>query len=392
MINKIQTTFILVTMAIILAVFSTIFCGLSFFMDNTIQRIANENIEKTVESYNDNGFDPANPKLLPNCLLYIIETNTHSYDENAFTKKEVNEILELVTIDHVNNETVKKGNFFYPFSIIKNENAFVAINMTQSIEIMKSNTTKILIVLIVIYLILFLFVWLISYRVFAPIKKALKKQNQFISDASHELKTPIAIISANADVIKQSGENQWVDNIKSQTNRLNNLVADMLTLAKMDERDAPLYIEEFNISNVVTDTLLPFDAVAFEKNKNLIFNITPNVIYKGDKNSVKKIVNILTDNAIKHASERGDIIVELKNEDKKIIFSVYNSGCSIPDEQTEKIFERFYRGDDSRSRESGGSGLGLAIAKSIANMNKWKLNAKSKQNEYMKITLVIPQK
>ncbi len=392
MIHKMQTRFVAVTMSIIFAVFFTIYAGISLFLDNTVQRIADENIIKAIDSYDESTFNTENPKHIPNCLICILENRSVSFDENSFSEEDINEVLNMVTSTYEKNKTVRSGNFFYRFSTIKNKDVFVVINMTQNIETMKSNSTKILFILIAIFLILFFFVWLLSFSVFAPIKKSLKKQNQFISDASHELKTPIAIISANADVIKQSGENQWVDNIKSQTKRLNNLVADMLTLAKMDERNTPLNIQEFNISDAVIDVLLPFDAVAFEKNKNLIFNISPNINYKGDKNSVKKIANILTDNAIKHASEHGDIIIELKKEDKKIIFSVYNSGCSIPDEDTDKIFERFYRGDNSRSRESGGSGLGLAIAKSIADLNKWKLNAKSKMNEYMKITLTIPQK
>lgn len=392
MIHKMQTRFIAVTMSVIFVVFFIIYAGFSFFLDNTIQRIAEENIIKAIDSYDEYTFNTENPKHIPNCLICILETRSVSFDENSFSEEDVNKVLNIITSNYEKDKTVRVENFFYRFSTIKNKDVFVAMNMTKNIETMKSNSTKILFILITIFLLLFFFVWLLSFSVFAPIKKSLKKQNQFISDASHELKTPIAIISANADVIKQSGENLWVDNIKSQTKRLNNLVADMLTLAKMDERDTPLNIQEFNISDAVTEILLPFDAVAFEKNKNLIFNISPNISYKGDKNSVKKIANILTDNAIKHASDHGDIIIELKKEDKKIIFSVYNSGCSIPDEDTDKIFERFYRGDNSRSRESGGSGLGLSIAKSIADLNKWKLNAKSKVNEYMKITLTIPQK
>ncbi len=389
MIHKAQITFVAVTMAIILAVFAGIFGGFCYLMENTTVKMATQTLNITVQSYNETPLDPENPKLFPNCLIYIIDTNTVTYDEHAFSEQEIDEILNFVTNAQVTDDIIKDGTFFYTFSIIKDKTAFVAINMEHNISIMHATTNKIFVVIIFIYMLLFLFVWLVSYKVFAPMKKSLKQQKQFISDASHELKTPIAIISANADVIKQSGENPWVDNIKTQTQRLNNLVADMLTLAKMDEQNIALNVEEFNLSDVVTDTLLPFDAVAFEKNKNLILNIQSNIKYKGDKNSVKKIITILADNAIKHATINGEIVIALNYEDKKIVFSVYNSGCEIKDEDTEKIFERFYRGDNSRSRDSGGSGLGLAIAKSIATANKWKISAKSKLHEYMKIILVL---
>ena len=262
-------------------------------------------------------------------------------------------------------------------------------DVTEFLQIFESNVTNILVTLIIAYVLLFIFVYILSLSVFDPIKETLFKQKQFISNASHELKTPLTIISANAEVLKQNGDNQWIDNITSQTERLNLLVNDMLSLAKIDEAKEQLSILNFNLSEVVTNEALAFDALAFEKGKNLSLFIQPNLQYKGDIKSVKNIVNILLDNAVKHANTGGEIALYLKKDGNKTSLVVFNTGSDIPNSDSQKVFERFYRSDQSRSRESGGSGLGLSIAKGIADNNKWKITATSKYQESMTITLIL---
>ena len=234
-----------------------------------------------------------------------------------------------------------------------------------------------------------LIVWGLSAKVFEPIRYILAKQKQFISDASHELKTPVSIISANADVIKTEDNAQYVDSIKKQVERLNFLVSDLLTLARLDEGNVKRITEKFNLSDEVTQVALPFDAVAFEKGKTLECDIDPELMYEGAKDDVKKILNILLDNAVKYAQDNGNIRLSLKKIGAKYELSVYNDGSLIPESDSEKIFERFYRGDASRSRESGGNGLGLSIAKSIATANKWNISAKSVYGKSMTITLTL---
>ena len=171
---------------------------------------------------------------------------------------------------------------------------------------------------------------------------------------------------------------------------MNSLVEDMLSLAKFDEGTTKLKVEKFNLSNEVFNATLPFEVLAFEKRKKLIINVQPNIAYNGDKACVNQIVNILLDNAIKHANVDGEIVLELKKEkNKNVYLTVFNTGSDVPDQQSNKVFERFYRADSSRSRETGGSGLGLSIAKSVADMNKWKISAISKQNESMTIIVTL---
>ena len=212
----------------------------------------------------------------------------------------------------------------------------------------------------------------------------------FISDASHELKTPLTIISASTDVIRKDPVNaQWINNIKLQTQRLEGLVNDMLTLAKFDEAKFTVCPTRVNLSEVVTDCVLPFEALAYEKGKQLSLSVEKDVFANCDLNCLKKVVTILTDNAVKYAEERSIIYVSLVKEGDKAIFTTKNDGSIIHEKDSNRIFERFYRGDSSRSRESGGSGLGLSIAKSFADANKWKLSAKSVYGKTMTITLTV---
>ena len=229
----------------------------------------------------------------------------------------------------------------------------------------------------------------LSWWALKPLRTSLETQQQFFANASHELKTPVSIISANVEVISEENSSQWTSNIKSQTERMSLLIEDMLSIAKLDENNYEIFNEKLDLSQIILENALYFDTVAYEKGKTLTLNIQPNIIHTCDKNSVVKIVNTLLDNAVKHASENGEIILELKKENSKIILSVFNTGSEVPDKDSNKVFERFYRADSSRARSTGGSGLGLAIAKSISDANKWKLTAESKLNESMTITLIF---
>lgn len=199
-----------------------------------------------------------------------------------------------------------------------------------------------------------------------PLEVAFQKQKQFVADASHELKTPITVIDANIDVLLAQDnidtENlKWFGYIKNETKRMNSLVQDMLYLAKLDNNNFEKF--EFNLSEAVENIVLPFESLVYEQNKNIYMDIEEDVYYKGDSNSIKQVVAIFMDNAVKYCNEKGSIYVRVKKYDSKIKIEVENTGSKIAD--TEKIFERFYREDSSRDRNTGGFGLGLSIAKAI---------------------------
>ena len=371
-------------MSIVFLVFSAMFIGARLLLQNAMY------------SHTSNVLDDAFETFLHNSSMFqvdkIIIDNNYVYS-GPETESESLKILETAAakgFTPLGNSMGSVGNYFFKFYDVGNGKIFVAADMTEDINMFNTNTVKILFALLSVFFALFILVYILSYKVFQPIKETLNKQKQFISDASHELKTPLTIISATADVLKQTCDSQWLDNIKSQTERMDSLVSDMLSLAKLDERNITLNEEPCDISQLTLDTALPFDAVAFEKNKTLTLDIKPEIIAVVDRPSVKKIISILIDNAIKHSYANGEIKVSVHKENNKALLTVFNTGSDIPDDKSDKIFERFYRGDKSRSRESGGSGLGLSIAKSIADNNKWKISAQSKLGVSMKITVVMP--
>jgi len=232
-----------------------------------------------------------------------------------------------------------------------------------------------------------IFIFFIS-RFFAnktiqPIKNAFDKQKQFIADASHELKTPLAVINTNVDVLLTNGEDnikegsKWLYYIKSEVERMTKLTNDLLYLTQVDYSDINMIFSDFNLSEAVENVLLTMEAVIFENNISLQYNIDPNLKTYGNSEQIKQVVMILLDNALKYTNSMGSVTVNLKKYQNNILLSVANTGKGIPEECMDEIFDRFYRIDKSRSRNNGGYGLGLAIAKAIVKQHKGKISVKS---------------
>jgi signal transduction histidine kinase len=237
---------------------------------------------------------------------------------------------------------------------------------------------------------LFFFLWYLSKWAVKPVQVAFEKQRRFISDASHELKTPLTILNANVDMLEiETGANERLSNVRTQSARLNQLIQDLLTLAKTDEGNAKTVFSEFDLSQTILNTALEFESRAFEEGKRYEISVAERVAAVGDKQQIRQLAAILIDNAIKHSNENGRIQVTLKTEGTKPVFSVYNTGAGIPDREKGKIFDRFYRSDDSRSRETGSYGLGLSIAKAIADGHKSKITVDGKVGEWVRFSVVL---
>lgn len=221
-----------------------------------------------------------------------------------------------------------------------------------------------------------------------PIKKAFIKQKQFVADASHELKTPLSVIGTNLDVlIDEVGNNKWFGYIDGEVKRMNVLVKDLLYLAKYDSSEMSYDFSSFNLSQAITAATLPFESIAFEQGLTFDVDIESNITYYGDVNRIKQLAVILIDNAIKNCTDNGMVRVNLKITGNKKIFSVYNTGEGLDTVQKKKIFERFYRTDSSRTRDTGGSGLGLSIATTIVQMHRAKINVQDKKGEWIEFSV-----
>ncbi|MDR1061924.1 MAG: HAMP domain-containing histidine kinase, partial [Clostridiales bacterium] len=219
----------------------------------------------------------------------------------------------------------------------------------------------------------------------APVKAAFDKQRRFISDASHELKTPLTIIGANVDVLQNEiGDNRRLAHIKAQSERMNGLVRDLLALAKADEGQGGAAVCEFDLSSAVLNTALEFESRAFEEGKRYSCDIGEGLAYAGDEGQIKQLVGIFIDNAIRYSGANGQISVTLRQEGGRPCVSVFNTGVGVSVGERDKVFERFYRSDESRSRETGGYGVGLSIAKSIADAHKAKIAVSGEHGKWVR--------
>lgn len=232
---------------------------------------------------------------------------------------------------------------------------------------------------------------LLSDKLTTPLALALEKQRQFISDAEHELKTPIAVISSNADVLQSEiGENKWLSHITTESKHMTFLINELMSLAVIDDTACKITMTRFNLSDTILQSALPFESSAFEKGMNIQFQIAPDIYCKGNQDQCNQLVTILLSNAIKYGNERGSILLSLSKQKKKAFFTVFNTGEGIPHDELEKIFERFYRVDKARSKKTGGHGLGLSIAKSIVESHGGTITVKSMYREWAQFCVQLP--
>ena len=215
-------------------------------------------------------------------------------------------------------------------------------------------------------LLVFLLVVLLSRRAIDPVVRSAEQQKQFITDASHELKTPITVIATSLKVLEmETGRQKWIDKAMAQTEKLTSLVNSLVTLSRMDEEDSPLKTEDFPVSDAVSETAESSRELAESKGHVLTLAIAPGLTYRGDEYAVRQLVSILLDNAVKYAAEGSGISVSLEKARHGVVLRTSN-GCAGQDGlDTGKLFDRFYRADQSRSSGSG-FGIGLSIARSIA--------------------------
>lgn len=257
------------------------------------------------------------------------------------------------------------------------------IFFTDMKEIME-NTWRMIFrsVAIGIFVIFFLFLVSIglSRWLTFPVIQTLESQKQFISDASHELKTPLTVISSNADLLeKEIGSNTRLKYIRQETARMNHLVQEMLTLVRMDNHKN-VYRSKitFSLSRTLMGIVLPFESVAFEHGISLDTQIEENLNFHGREEEFQQLLSILIDNAIRYTPARGTITVTARQQHRKIYISVANTGEAIPPQIQEKIFDRFFRADESRENQEGHHGLGLAIAHSIVTQYHGKISVECK--------------
>ena len=229
-----------------------------------------------------------------------------------------------------------------------------------------------------------------SRRAVRPFSENYEKQKQFITDAGHEIKTPLTIIDADAEVLEMElPENEWIQDIRKQTKRLAALTNDLIYLSRLEETRSDFTRIDFPLSDVVTETVHTFQAPAKIQQKQITTQITPLISYCGDEKAIRQLLVILLDNALKYTPENGEIHVALGKQGKDIVCVVSNT-VYFPVPHPEKLFDRFVRGDASRNSETGGYGIGLSIAKAIVSGHKGRICAYMKDTDSFGITIILP--
>lgn len=204
----------------------------------------------------------------------------------------------------------------------------------------------------------------LAKRIVQPLEESYEKQKQFISDAGHELKTPVSVVSANAELLsRELGRNQWLANIQYENERMGLLIGQLLDLARTEHVTPQM--ETIDFSRLAGGEALPFESVAFEKGLSLRYEISPGIQVKGNDAQLRQLASILLDNAIRHSAPGGEALLTLRSRRGHALLSVTNDGDEIPKAQQKQLFERFYRADPARNSEGNHYGLGLSIAKAI---------------------------
>jgi signal transduction histidine kinase len=315
-------------------------------------------------------------------VLRLYNDNSSGYSDQ--------ELSELA-ISLLENEN-KKGTYndFTYFKKTKNAGTYVAF----SNDVFQNTYLDTLFINILTFgflgliLLLLVSIWLSKWLI-TPLEAAFNKQKQFISDASHEIKTPLAIISSNADALEREvGNNKWLEYIQNETLWMNKLISNLLQLTTIDSYVDYKSQKKINFSEITKSIVLPFESITYEKQITLVDRIDDNMYIAGDSIQLGQLISILLDNAINHTEPGGTITVRLKKQYDKKLLSVANTGKEIPPSEQKLIFERFYRADKARTRGNGNYGLGLAIANAIIHRHNGKISVTCK-NQITTFTVVL---
>lgn len=282
--------------------------------------------------------------------------------------------------------------YIYLVRILKSGNTvYIFVNNKEALQ----NSKQFFIVSIFIFLLSVIVFTIISYYLsrwmIKPSEKAIKNQKIFVANISHDLKTPITIIRANADLIENEVKNKKsIKYIQQETEKLNHLVNEMLTLTRIDNTISKENFKSFNFGDSLFDVALPFESIAYEKGIRFNINIDEVTDYFGDENNIQKLAEILIDNAMSYTAKGGIVDVDAYENSKAVTLSVTNTGEPISDEKKVEIFDRFYRESKSRERTGNHYGLGLSIANTIVKKHNGKITVESKNGKNT-FTVILPK-
>jgi len=408
MIKKLRHKFILTTMISVFLVLIILLGIINIVNYNRLNKKANEILELLVDNRGifpkpeNDKYDRIKPDYSHisaespyETRFFSVEIQSngeiHSTDTGFIAAISEKEAINYAKKAYISNKLSGFiGNFKFSYYEENGMRKYIFLDCKRDLDTVHSFLTTSALVSTLGIVMVFILVLILSKKVVKPIAESYEKQKRFITDATHEIRTPLTIIDANAEVLEmKNGNNEWITSIKHQINRLSLLIDSLAKLSKMEENTKPIIMSEFSLSEALEQTANAFYTLAIKNGKNLLIQIEPNISYHGNENSIKELMTILLDNAIKYSDKNGIIkIILKKNKNKKEII-VFNTLETIQIGQLDLLFDRFYRQDNSRSSKKPGYGIGLSIAKNIVDSHKGRINAKSEDGKSIIFTVLL---
>lgn len=309
---------------------------------------------------------------------------------SSVTKEEAESLAQQAASNGNNSGTT--GRFRYQMADTRDQKGSVLVFLDTSAQLYSILSVLAISVSIgvVCWLLMLLLVILLSKKAILPIARNIERQKQFVTNAGHEIKTPLAIILANTEALElHNGQSRWSQNIRSQTLRLNGLMQNLLMLARMDEGAAALPSSDFSASELLKETAAPFYELAAQRGISIEERIQPGVMLHASRELTGQLFSILLDNAAKYTDTGGTIILTLEKTERGTFFQTENTCLLPPEDEPERLFERFYRGDSARTQKNGGYGVGLSVARAIVQLQKGSIQAAYSSNGTIVFTVKI---
>lgn len=408
MIKKLQIKFVLLSMTAFLLVLVVIITGINIVNFNAVVREADELLAILSENKGVFPIEPGNMgNRLPPGMSPEIPYESRYFsvildsDSGSVIQAETSRIISVDTAQAIEYaKTVLSDGKSRGFAdsyryVIRTEDAFVRITFLdcgRKLDAFQSFLLASAGISLIGYLAVFALIAFFSNRIIRPISESYEKQKRFITDAGHEIKTPLTIINADADVLAMEfGENEWLEDIQKQAKRLTSLTNDLVTLSRMEEAGSTMQMIEFPFSDVVSEAASSFQALAQTQEKVFQCQIQPMLTLRGNEKAIQQLISILLDNALKYSPANGTVSLTVEKQNRTLRLSVYNTTTSeIPKESLPLLFDRFYRTDPSRNSQTGGHGIGLSVAKAIVTAHNGKIQASTEDGHSLQITAIFP--
>lgn len=379
MIKKLRMRFILVSMLSIIIVIGLILAIINIINYNRVSENADHILELLAKNDGSFGIDKFDPRkdYGPETPYETRYFTVKFYDDGTIITNihNIAAITDATSAIQMAREAVSLGKnrgysdvYRYLISTTDNEELVIYMDCSRQLVTFKNFMRASIGVALVGILLVFILIYIFSYRAVEPIAKGYERQKRFITDAGHELKTPLTIISANNELLEmESGENEYTLAISKQINRMNTMIKNLSTLAKLDETERLNSIKEFSLTEGMFNTYNNFKTV-LESKYIVNINIEENVYFFGDENLIRQLLTIAFDNCNKYALTK--VNINLFKQNNKIILIFENDEQDIKKEELKHVFERFYRSKDARGSNIEGSGIGLSVAKDIVDLHK----------------------